>query len=480
MKYEADLLAEIIANRGHEKSSIHYESECIESWIEESKGAYPKLCDYESEWLNYMVENPIGKFPYETITDVTEATINNVVPFAYKSAILTGQTLVNICKPYEFDIQTTGSGLRHLYNKNYAFNIPIQDDKQYSIWIEIDINEIGPFSLSHTGAVATLAFDPIFGLTLTHGSTIIYPCVKRSNSINVDFSIGAMPGSTEGRLKGRVMVFEGDVRGLELSYFEGMQSVKMPVLTTVGKNIYHNSFTGYANSDFELTETGFIIRDIPENGQFLARCELNVKKDTDITINFNRLQNKGVIWIYEDDLWGTVIKQNIGGATTFRTKTGKVVLGVYGTNWKGETVEFSNIQIEYGKQATSYEPFKSNILSCLEPVELGSVGEVKDELNLLTQQLTQRTETRAYQEGDELNSEFVTDMTNTRYKLAQEVVKTVDLSIIDQDGQSVSKLKPIEGTMHMETDGQQLKPLLSAEIPVEAITQNLASFIEEE
>ena len=35
MKYEAELLAELIANRGHDKSSIHYESECKEAFIEE-------------------------------------------------------------------------------------------------------------------------------------------------------------------------------------------------------------------------------------------------------------------------------------------------------------------------------------------------------------------------------------------------------------------------------------------------------------
>ena len=56
MKYESELINEILEQRGHEKSSIHYESECIESWIEETKGAYPKLCDYQSEWLNYIKE----------------------------------------------------------------------------------------------------------------------------------------------------------------------------------------------------------------------------------------------------------------------------------------------------------------------------------------------------------------------------------------------------------------------------------------
>ena len=88
------------------------------------------------------------------------------------------------------------------------------------------------------------------------------------------------------------------------------------------------------------------------------------------------------------------------------------------------TIKF---QIEEGSAVTEYEPYKTNILSCLEPVELGSVGEVKDELDLLTGKITQRTDIRPYQESDESDSEVLTDMTNTRYKLAQEVVKTVDL-----------------------------------------------------
>ena len=155
-----------------------------------------------------------------------------------KSAILSGNTLVNICKPFEFDIQTTDSGLRHLKDNINMLNIPLDDNKNYSVWVEIDINEIGAFSLSYTGGVGTLVFDSIIDLTLTGGSVVVYPCVKRKDSLNTDFSIGAMQGSTEGRLKGRIMVFEGDVRGLELSYFEGMQSVKMPVLKTTGKNLF--------------------------------------------------------------------------------------------------------------------------------------------------------------------------------------------------------------------------------------------------
>ena len=60
MKYESELIKEIVDSRGHKKSSIHYESECIESWIEEAKAGYPKLCDYQSEWLSYINKNEGG------------------------------------------------------------------------------------------------------------------------------------------------------------------------------------------------------------------------------------------------------------------------------------------------------------------------------------------------------------------------------------------------------------------------------------
>ena len=130
MKYESELIHEILEQRGHDKSSLHYESECIESWIEEVKGAYPKLCDYQSEWLEYISilddtgggedpeppigpdpEPPIGEFPYVVLSDVTEAAIDNVVPYAYKSAILKGKTDENLQSVRMPVLKTTGKNL---------------------------------------------------------------------------------------------------------------------------------------------------------------------------------------------------------------------------------------------------------------------------------------------------------------------------------------------------------------------------------
>ena len=90
---------------------------------------------------------------------------------------------------------------------------------------------------------------------------------------------------------------------------------------------------------------------------------------------------------------------------------------------------------------------------------LRSNGSVYDELDLLTGKLTQRID-----ENGEV--------------LSQEIIKTVDLNIQDQDGKTLSAIKPIEGTMFLSTSSDTINPLFSGEVPVEAITQNLASFID--
>ena len=80
---------------------------------------------------------------------------------------------------------------------------------------------------------------------------------------------------------------------------------------------------------------------------------------------------------------------------------------------------------------------------------------------------------------EEMKNYFSQNPTKFQFKLVTESVKTVDLTVVDQDGNTLERIKPIEGTMHLNTSGETIKPLFSGEIPVEAITQNLASFIEE-
>lgn len=91
---------------------------------------------------------------------------------------------------------------------------------------------------------------------------------------------------------------------------------------------------------------------------------------------------------------------------------------------------------------------KSNILTVNEDVTLRSNGDVYDELNLLTGRLTQRID-----ENNEV--------------LAQAVVKTVDLSVVDQDGNN-TKLKTFNDITHVTLSSEALIP----EAELEVATKN--------
>ena len=353
LKYESEIIKDIVESRGHEKSSLHYESECVEKWIEETNGAYPKLCDYQSEWLNYINENPIGNFPYEIITDVTEATVNNVVPYAYRSAILKGNTKYR----------------------------------------DIDTGDILD------------TFDESKNLELVS--------VKLPVLTILDNKVTNIPLS----------LFENNYTGI--SGWTGIRCSYPSVKVTARLN------------NLLLNETSF-------------RIAMN-NKPIDLTdFKEKTMTMSNVEWIGFHTIGGTIGQGKIGNLLEYLT-TGTL------------QVKF---EIENEKFYPAYDnSSKSNILTVNEDVTLRSNGDVYDELNLLTGCLTQRI--------DEKNE-----------VLAQAVVKTVDLNIQDQDGNTLgntlSEIRPIEGTMHIHTDGTPLKPTITMEIPVEATTQNLASFIKGE
>ena len=436
-KYQSEIINEILEQRGHELSTLHYQSECIEKWIEESKGAYPKLCDYQSEWLNYIVENPIGEFPYETITDVTNATINNVVPYAYKSAILTGSTKYH----------------------------------------DIDTGEV-------------------------------------------------------------LDAFE-DGRNLELV------SVKMPVLTTTGKNLFDGelelgniSGTNGTNQTTDKMVRTTYIKVSPNvnftvsiDGDYLIEKISEVDKNKSFVRNAPiNTQTKTITLTDQTHFLRCVIRKTDSSTITV------------------DEVKNSNLQLEISDRKTTYEPYKSNILTTPSDLELRGIGDVKDTLDLTTGELVQnfgylyfdgsenwniynRVGTMAIGKLNlpnlEHNFDALTSLSdkvpvagqawigtkgisllnrdvyltveqsiantnddfknwisiiggiNLIYRLSQSTVKTVDLSVINQDGESLTKIKPIEGTMHISTSSDTIQPTFSGEIPVEAITQNLSSFIEE-
>lgn len=443
MKFEAEIIKDIVDSRGHTKTSIHYQSECVEEWVKEVEGAYPKLCDYQPEWLNYSAENKIGVFPYATLTDITNATVENVVPYAYKRAILKGNT-----------------GYR-----------------------DIDTGEI-------------------------------------------------------------LETFE-EGRNLELV------TVKMPVLTTTGKNLckYRDNWT-QSGLTFTNTENGVIVNGTATKNvdYYVSTVSKSINMETIELLNSLPV---GTQLILSNNLGKNnyIVHTENGGENKYRPN----VTIQNNMEFRGVFVRFEEadvcdnllltIQLEIGNKATPYEPYKTNILSTPSDLELRGIDDVKDELNCLTGELTQRigeivlngsqnidndsdllyyylpfgvhnnisksdklpsinvdqiidglTGVAPQNRGDasrvyinidgittkeEMKNYFANNNVKIQYQLTTESVKTVDLSVVDQDGKTLEQIKPIEGTMLLNTSGETIKPLFSGEIPVEAITQNLASFIEE-
>ena len=170
------------------------------------------------------------------------------------------------------------------------------------------------------------------------------------------------------------------------NYFEGMQSVKMPVLTTTGKNLIdlknafsshctidtsNNTITGtdsYNDVQFYVTlEKGKTYR-FSANGEYSATSQ----------ILLGRCQG------YVGDK--EIQSLNINNEFTYLGETGEHTLHII---YFKDVV--SNIQLEEGSTPTPYEPYKSNILTTSEEVVLRSLPNgVKDTLNLNTGEYVQR------------------------------------------------------------------------------------------
>ena len=210
----------------------------------------------------------------------------------------------------------------------------------------------------------------------------------------------------------------------------------------------------------------------------------------------------------------------------------------------------NKIQLEEGSTVTAYEPYKSNILTVNEDVELRGIGDVKDTLDLTTGEVVERIGECVFDGSESIKMDYPNNLVDTlafvitntsnnnkdngviesnlfqgidgntywnvdkegimssssgfkvrilktklntvdingvkqwlsqnsltvQYQLATESVKTVDLTIIDEDNAECD-LVPIMDTMHYQTSSDTIPPLADLTVCVEATTQNLASFV---
>ena len=542
LKYESDILYDLMKRDGDNNPSdvLPYESELKEKYLNQIVGAYPKLQDYRAEWLNYnLTAHSPSSFPVVTLTDVTQATIDNVVPYAYRSAILKGQTLVNLVNDENKVYTLNADGSYKVIHIN--LHTALEVNKKYYLSYRVVTNTIleGNFGLfatdgnDHCGLHSPTKTNEIGVITYIKTTT------KFANKLRIFLESNCTSGTFE--VTDILLIeYQDGMENCYIPYFEGMQSVKMPVLTTTGKNLFDEELEKGNISSSGLNTTS--------NSHMRSKNYINVEPNKVYAFSINTSDITGIRF-YDNNknfISSSVLKSTF--TTPSNCKYIRFIVSTSNPDLK--------IQIEQNSIITTYEPYKSNILSTPSNLELRGIGEVQDTLDCLTGEVTERIGVDVLDGSEDiaLRNEtlentllFVTRLTdiNTKsnliycdkfdgtdiswdtivntdkefirlymsdkalyirilksklatqdvngfkewlsknpitiqYKLATESIKTVELTITNQDGNTETIIRPIEGTMTLTTGSDTIQPTFTGEVPVEAITQNLGSFIKEE
>lgn len=212
--------------------------------------------------------------------------------------------------------------------------------------------------------------------------------VKVGEGDGVDYSANVMDGPAKSAiLKGSTKYRDIDTGEFLETFEEGrnleLVSVEMPVLKTTGKNLFDEKLEN--NRDID-GNTGVVLN----GGRTIPINFISVEPNTSYTLTRPvAMKNVGIRYYSKSQDYLSL--QTFSGYTGKFSATFTTPSDCYFIKFIDEanTLE-KGYQIEYGTQATSYEPYKSNILTVNEDVTLRGIGEVQDTLDCLTGEVTQR------------------------------------------------------------------------------------------
>lgn len=456
----------------------------------------------------------------------TSFTINGTSEGAIKSAILKGQTLVNLTPKFTDSrwIKNGGGAPSLTKTDDYMILSPtitgssvielrdvsmFKKDTVYTFIVNVLENTYSKvfftdFSLDNNTQlqVGINKFTQIFNHTS--------PMIRIGYTGNID--VGSV-------LKiANIVAIEGDYTEEDIPYFEGMQSVKMPVLKTIGKNLWCSNYT--------------IGKFIDDNGDVADSSNIHVALEDFIPIRggadvifSNSITIHGVkIYEYDNNkkficsTFSDLLKKLNDNTKYYRYRA---ALGGIGSS----TIEALEVMMfEYGTQATTYEPYKTNILTVNEPVELRGIGEVRDTLDCLTGEVTERIgeimldgsegvwskhsglstdECDVYwtsngfipsvgkkmlsdklgysnpttpntfrindsggifigvSKGVNINDYLSQNTPKIQYDLSQSIIKTVDLNVVGQNNNKIDKIHVFDEVTHVNASSDELTPTVN-------------------
>ena len=331
--------------------------------------------------VEYAVKTAIGEFNYLDY-DGQHITATDTIEGRSKSAILSGNTLVNLMSENErFSASLDGTNPSFWTYKYFTLNQNLKPNTNYTLIFNANISQS---HLIHIGGKTGNAFNSTSLSNVVNGVNkfliTTYSDIT-DKEMNKLFIQSNNSNSVEIALIDFILI-EGDHTNEDIPYFIGMQSVKLPILKSVGKNLFgicefeKGVAGGFPNTNITITNNSISFSEI---GGSVA-IKLKGKPNTKYTISFI-VNNTSTMKLRE---WNNRTQTtDVNGEITW-------LYGSYNPNTNNGLYKLENIQIEEGSAATPYEPYKSNILTVNDDVTLRGIGDVQDELNLITGELTQR------------------------------------------------------------------------------------------
>lgn len=351
------------------------------------EGAYDS-CVLKGKTMVNCIQEPSSKdvvLPYE-FADGRYVTINDTKESGALGVELKGQTLVNLVpkKIIDYTASSDWDGYHQLVqNSKQSFDQwrALQDLKpntKYYISCYVETFEV----VNNEGyRLNNPSVESIFGDSMIVNGVGRYQWLSTTKSELTDeifMALRCQNAFARGAIKIRdimIIEYQQGMENWDIPYFEGMASCKMPILRTIGKNLWNNytlergSINHLSGDNLNQYTTQTRSKDyipIVQNTKYIAT-----------SYGVDGTTSSDLIRYYDSE------KKFIGTSPNEKSTFLRTVFQM-------DIDNISHIQLEQGTAPTPYEPYKSSILSTLEPVELGSVGDVQDTFDLLTGDLTKR------------------------------------------------------------------------------------------
>lgn len=327
----------------------------------------------------------------------TIITATNTLEKPIKSAILKGNTLVNVLNYNDSLVSATNEcvQINSMMKEIIGTTITIFNNSDKPMRIQTSLNGVYNRQLTiNKNAKTVVELNANEKLDRLRGS--------QSDGWSID-EIGL------NELKITAMILEGDYTNIDIPYFTGMQSVKVPVLTT-------------SNEDGTKTNILTVNEDVTLRGIGEVKDELNCSTG-EVTVRI-----KEVV---------------LNGSENWTTRNGGTSYAYFINNF----FDYNNVE----GITNSFKFIKGGSMSTQTQESICSAT-TQTALSLFTNKYELST-------VQKLKTYLSKNPVTIQYIPEEESIKTVDLSILDQNENKVSSISSFNDTTHITASSETIPPI---------------------